>query len=670
MVNKEMKFLDNGDIRYEIVDASARSNIQTINTVLDTKADTSNVTALDTRVTGVEGDIDDINDRLTNDYIPVDGENLVTPQNIQGVGFTKTSQEIAGENIFSSDLLFEEDYYVNIDTSVNPPAITHGAYSGYKTYCVPVDGVSKYTFTSTRFACLAKGNTLASEAVGTLQAYATEMTTTGASYLFLSYPSGSDFDNIEVHKITEQDAYTDFEMPEWSGIPALQNRVYELQYLNGVNLFDHAELIKENGYATISNGKITFANSSDYNAYLIPVDGKSIYTFTSCRFVFLVDSDKESAIGSLLQNVVKVDSTGASYIAFSFDTSAYPVADYSVIGDVRINTNKQPFAYVSGNLASGGNLQLTAPRTNLRKGERIVFEGDITSFSSIKIGLSFSTAVGTEANQMNTFLIDGANISYYVRSNSTPITVAHGLTIANNIQLIWEMTATASVKFTLISNGNLFEHEFTNFTRQVIGNPFVYSADSELTGCKLTWTCVDIKKSIWMFGDSYFAYDPARWTYYLYQYGYDNNCLLDGFPGEGSTNGRVAFNNLLQFGTPKFAVWCLGMNDGGDSDSAPSSDWETAKNYFLNLCAENDVVPIFATIPTVPSINHEQKNTWIRSSGYRYIDFAKAVGASASGVWYGDMLASDNVHPSASGARALFARVLLDLPEIMVDLRG
>ena len=43
MVNKEMKFLDNGDIRYEVVDEAARSNIQTINTVLDTKADTSDM---------------------------------------------------------------------------------------------------------------------------------------------------------------------------------------------------------------------------------------------------------------------------------------------------------------------------------------------------------------------------------------------------------------------------------------------------------------------------------------------------------------------------------------------------------------------------------------------------------------------------------------------------
>ena len=146
--------------------------------------------------------------------------------------------------------------------------------------------------------------------------------------------------------------------------------------------------------------------------------------------------------------------------------------------------------------------------------------------------------------------------------------------------------------------------------------------------------------------------------------------LLDwhtGFPGEGGVNGRVAFNNLLQYGTPKFAVWCLGMNDGSDSDSAPSTSWVTHRDYFLQYCEDNNVTPIFATIPSVPSISHEQKNAWIRSSGYRYIDFAKAVGASASGVWYGDMLSNDGVHPSESGAKALFAQVLLDLPEIMVD---
>ena len=47
MVNKEMKFLDNGDIRYEVVDETARSNIQTITSDMSnyyTKSETYNKT--------------------------------------------------------------------------------------------------------------------------------------------------------------------------------------------------------------------------------------------------------------------------------------------------------------------------------------------------------------------------------------------------------------------------------------------------------------------------------------------------------------------------------------------------------------------------------------------------------------------------------------------------
>ena len=51
--NNIMSTFTIGGKTYEIEDASARSNIQTINTVLDTKADTSDITVLDTRVTNV-----------------------------------------------------------------------------------------------------------------------------------------------------------------------------------------------------------------------------------------------------------------------------------------------------------------------------------------------------------------------------------------------------------------------------------------------------------------------------------------------------------------------------------------------------------------------------------------------------------------------------------------
>ena len=503
--------------------------------------------------------IDDLKSALPNTYVALAGENQVTPQNLSGMQFTKTpvGVEVEGENIFTSNMVFEEGYYVYINTQTG--TVTHSVNSGYNSYCIPVNSNSKYSFTQARFAVLAKGNRIGSEAVGSLLSNVSQVETGVATYLFLSVTSSTDINNIEVHELVQSDeyVYSDFILPAW-----------------------------------------------------------------------LVDN--------------------------------LPVPTV---------VEKPKFAATTGNIASGGNLQLTAPRNNLRKGERIVFEGNISSFDSIRIGLAYGTTFA-ETNQTNYFVIDGTNIKYYPTNTATPITAAHGLTLANNIQIIWEMSAEASVKFTLISNGNIFTHVFTPFERKAIGNPFVLSVGSVLSDCKLTWTCADIDKDIWMFGDSYFSYGQQRWTYYLHQYGYDQNCLLDGFAGEGGVNGRVAFNNLLQYGTPKIAVWCLGMNDTSDSNSAPSANWVNARDYFLQYCTDNNITPVFGTIPTVPTINHEQKNSWIRSSGYRYIDFAKAVGASASGVWFSGMLSSDGVHPSETGAKALFAQVLIDLPEIMVGGYG
>ena len=82
---------------------------------------------------------------------------------------------------------------------------------------------------------------------------------------------------------------------------------------------------------------------------------------------------------------------------------------------------------------------------------------------------------------------------------------------------------------------------------------------------------------------------------------------------------------------------------------------------------DNEIIPILATIPTVPSVNNEGKNTWIRNSNYQYIDFAKAVGATPDGVWFDDMLSSDNVHPSEKGGLALYNQVLTDFPQIMIS---
>ena len=85
------------------------------------------------------------------------------------------------------------------------------------------------------------------------------------------------------------------------------------------------------------------------------------------------------------------------------------------------------------------------------------------------------------------------------------------------------------------------------------------------------------------------------------------------------------------------------------------------------MCEEIGCIPILATIPNTPTVTNVYKNLVVKNSGYRYIDFAKAVNAeSVNSTWYPNMLSNDNVHPTPLGARVLAMRVLIDFPEIMV----
>ena len=115
----------------------------------------------------------------------------------------------------------------------------------------------------------------------------------------------------------------------------------------------------------------------------------------------------------------------------------------------------------------------------------------------------------------------------------------------------------------------------------------------------------------------------------------------------------------------------MGMNGAADTGDTPNSGWLTPTTSFLELCEEYGIIPIISTIPTVPSLNHANRNAWVYSHDYRYIDFAAAVEVNGSDYWknWGTakaMLSSDEIHPTAYGAKALYQQVIRDFPEIMV----
>ena len=290
---------------------------------------------------------------------------------------------------------------------------------------------------------------------------------------------------------------------------------------------------------------------------------------------------------------------------------------------------------------------------------------DITSFSSLLIGRK-------NGNQGFWAVIDGTNITVY-RDNVADDPVPHGLTIQNNIQVriithndLSNPNDLYNADITVISNGESFTARNIEWVR-TYNTPIVQSIGSTLINCAMSWEAGDVNKAIYMFGDSYFSWYAQRWTYYCAKDGFADNALFNAYAGENSANAVIALQNVVPMGKPKYLVWCLGMNDGGDSSDAPSSAWVVGRDAVIEICKRYGITPIFATIPTVPTINNEQKNAWIRNSGYRYIDFAKAVGADSSGNWYSGMCAGDGIHPTEQGGKALYGRVLTDFPEIMVN---
>ena len=322
---------------------------------------------------------------------------------------------------------------------------------------------------------------------------------------------------------------------------------------------------------------------------------------------------------------------------------------------------------VSGNISTGESLRL--PSNNVKKNSVYAFSGKIEgAFGAVRIGHA-DTAYGASH-----VLIDSANLTITnYTTQPAQITQAHGLTIAESltVRIIVKDDETADIS--VESNGG--SYTLTGVTWYGCGyqttglDLYIYSecVQGALRDCVFAWHCSDIKKPVWIFGDSYVSQsNPARWTYHLAADGYLGNILLNGHPGQASYSASVAYKNLLELGKPKMAVWLLGMNQGSDPDTTtPEASWEKYVKLFVNICLANGIEPVLATIPSVPGRFHEAKNAYVRNSGYRYIDFAKAVGAQPDGTWYVGMLHMDGVHPTETGAKALYTRALIDLPEII-----
>lgn len=480
----------------------------------------------------------------------------------------------------------------------------------------------------------------------------------GAKYFALSNTS-SGLDGTTVSKIL---SIYDFEN--------LENDVSQIEkVIVTPNLADPTKFTI--GYCYPPSSGAAANSTYDYTGKISVTSGETLYLTTTGRFLKALDINGNNVAASGLSSEFTSYTVpnGIYYVYITFyhaDINEFMVSKYSDIefvpyGDPCILPSYISDICTSNGFRVNGDLSqneylLIDKLLAVQKNAVITFVGNFTgTFGGLEIGFTTDISDSDEEH----FKITNTNIE---RVTSSPTTYAHGLTMKDQIVVKLENNINNSLIITVESNGQKISS--SNGWRTDSRMVYVKSLGS-MTDCVLSWTCKDNLKKIALFGDSYLSYSEERWRYYLNEDGYSDNVFVNAYAGENSANGLINFTNLMEIINPKYILWAYGMNDT-DSISAISSNWKYATEKVLSYCDKHQIIPILATIPNVPSVNNSFKNAYVRASGRRYIDFAKAVGADDDSTWFDGMLSDDNVHPTSIGAIALYYRAMADFPELAI----
>ena len=302
-------------------------------------------------------------------------------------------------------------------------------------------------------------------------------------------------------------------------------------------------------------------------------------------------------------------------------------------------------------LKEGETYQLV--NSSIKQFYTISFKGTIEKFDTLSIGKGSGRYLTS-----NLTITPDSIISTRVTNVTSRKAFKHELQLKNDLSIKIDRGLSSST-VTIIN-----ESDTLSFSSDFIGmnQPFIHSSGTQIAVDTFEFICEDYYSDVFVFGDSYVnSSSPARWPYYTHAAGYQFLC--DGLPGGGSKDGFDFINAAFSIHQPKYAIWCLGMNDKSDEDSIANENWKNYVEKVKDLCAKNNVTLIFSTVPSVEKRNNRGKNDYIRASGYRYIDFDKAV-SDGAGNWKEGMLAKDGVHPTEKGAEAMADRFLIDFPEI------
>lgn len=399
------------------------------------------------------------------------------------------------------------------------------------------------------------------------------------------------------------------------------------------------------------------------------------------RWAVAYDSNKNllSDRGATNANPAYIVPAGVSYVRLSFSMLAAnnasskdwaivksaEIIPYEPYGTVETETEPRllPSAYT--HIKNGYSVAVGAEWTATEEnhdicGYTMIYKANLPN------GLTGSISVGKGHNgyQGGYIAVTPSALKFYTGETPTEsVSKEHGLTIKDYIAICITVDYSGNAKVRIATNGS---YEATMSWAGVRkGSFFVKDTNRETADGRFSYTCHGWGAKTQMYGDSYFGvHNASRWPYYLVQDEH-TDVLINGFSGRNSADALPVLKSVLEYSArPERIIWTLGMNDP-DKNGAPNATWLACVEEIKTICEKEAIELILTTTPLVAAVENTYKNEYVRASGYRYIDFASAVGASSDTTWFDNMLHSDGVHPDVQGAAALYYQALADVPELM-----
>lgn len=334
----------------------------------------------------------------------------------------------------------------------------------------------------------------------------------------------------------------------------------------------------------------------------------------------------------------------------------------------------------SAEVLDSSNPQLVIGDNKVKDGKAMVVTAKIDG--ELKEGEKIIIAHGYGSTYAAWMEINSEKVISYsqgAKSDSDPSknTASHSLTIKNFITVILVGDRESdNGGVILVTDGGIFTGGYRGsscngkITVDAVGGV-------TLTDVEGSWACFDYSNPIWIFGASYFSLgDPARWPYYMYADGYNDNIFITGRGGLNTTGGLVELKDALQHATPEVIIWGYGMNDGKDPEDGSIKE-VTYKNHieFLEICKQNGIRAVFISSVNCTTNFHSGKIDYVANRlgefanyDYTVVSLPHAVdGYEAGSEWYDGMLSGDGIHPTQLGARNFYLELLCTYPELMID---